>query len=160
LYELAANAAGITRGSATRLLVNDRSDVAAAAGADGVHLTTSSLHADVVRGAFGDEFLIGVSTHSLAEADLARRGGADFVVFGPVFETASKKEYGSAQGLANLARVSSELAPLPVLALGGVTTSNVADCIQASARGVAAIRMFDEPERLGEVVNAIRGRLK
>lgn len=156
LYELAVTAAGITSGSATRLLINDRFDVAAATGADGVHLTTSSLRADVVRRAFGDKFLIGVSTHSLAEANLARRGGADFVVFGPVFETASKKEFGEAQGLDTLARVSSELAPFPVLALGGVTADNAADCVRSGARGVAAIRMFDDPERLGEVVESIR----
>lgn len=158
LYELAAKAAGVTRGSATRLLVNDRADVAAAAGADGVQLTTASMRADTVRGAFGDEFLIGVSTHSLAEASRARRDGADFVVFGPVFATASKRQYGEAQGLTNLARVSAELAPFPVLALGGVTSDNVADCVRAGAHGVAAIRMFDDPGRLGEVVNEIRGR--
>ncbi len=160
LYELAANAAGVTKGSATRLLINDRADVAAAAGADGVHLTTTSIRADVVRSAFGGEFLIGVSTHSLAEAGLARRGGADFVVFGPVFDTAAKKQYGQAQGLNYLARVSAELAPFPVLALGGLTTGNVADCVRAGARGVAAIRMFDDPERLGDVVNAIRARFR
>ena len=159
LYELAARAAGITKGSATRLLVNDRSDVAAAAGADGVHLTTNSLPAEVVRRTFGADFVIGVSTHSLAEASLARRGGADFVVFGPVFETASKKEFGEAQGLGKLARVCADLAPFPVLALGGVTQDNAADCLRAGARGVAAIRMFDGPERLGEMVNALRARL-
>ncbi len=76
------------------------------------------------------------------------------------FETASKKEYGDAQGLTDLARVSSELAPFPVLALGGVTTGNVADCIRAGARGVAAIGMFDDPERLGEIVDAIRAALR
>ena len=96
LCQIATSAAGITKGSATQLLINDRSDIAAAAGADGVHLTSLSLPTAVVRKSFGEEFLIGVSTHSLDEAKLARRGGADFVVFGPVFETASKKEYGEA----------------------------------------------------------------
>src|SRR6185369_14410224 len=86
LYELTSRAAEITRGSKTRLLVNDRSDIARAAGADGVHLTSQSLPADVVRNMFGSEFLIGVSTHSLDESRAARNGGADFVVFGPVFE--------------------------------------------------------------------------
>jgi thiamine-phosphate pyrophosphorylase len=160
LYELVANAAGVTKGTATRLLVNDRADVAAAAGADGVHLTTASLRTDVVRRTFGGEFLLGVSTHSLAEASLARSGGADFVVFGPVFDTAAKKQYGEAPGLDNLARVSAVLAPFPVLALGGLTTGNVADCVRAGARGVAAIGMFDGPERLSEVVDAIRARFQ
>src|SRR5215204_613061 len=73
LFELVARAAEITHGSRTRLLVNDRSDIARAAGADGVHLTTQSLPVDVVRKTCGAEFLIGVSTHSLAEAQAARQ---------------------------------------------------------------------------------------
>jgi thiamine-phosphate pyrophosphorylase len=156
LYQLSVSAAAITRGSATKLLVNDRSDIAFAAGADGVHLTTRSLRADVVRRTFDDEFLIGVSTHLAAEASAAHRGGADFVVFGPVFDTASKREYGEPLGVAKLAQVASELSPFPVLALGGVEISNVTDCITAGAGGIAAIRMFSDPQRLGEVVKNIR----
>ena len=156
LYELATSVAGITKGSATQLLINDRSDIAAAAGADGVHLTTSSLPIAVVRQSFGEEFLIGASTHALDEAKLARRGGADFVVFGPVFETASKRDYGEALGLVNLATVCAELSPFPVLALGGVELPNVRDCIRAGARGVAAIRMLQQPDRLGDIADEIR----
>ena len=159
LYQLATSAAAITSGSATKLLVNDRSDIAFAAGADGVHLTTHSLGADVVRRTCGDGFLIGVSTHSLAEADMARRNGADFVVFGPVFATPSKDEYGEPAGLSNLAQVALELSPFPVLALGGLNIDSVADCIQAGAAGVAAISMFSDSERLGEIVKEIRERL-
>ena len=156
LYQLAKSATGITNGSATQLLINDRADIAAAAGAAGVHLTTSSLPTAVVRKAFGAGFLIGASTHSLAEAHLARRDGADFVVFGPVFETASKREYGEPLGLTNLATVCAELSPFPVLALGGVALRNVAECIRAGARGVAAIRMLQEPERLADIAAEIR----
>ncbi len=68
LYELSSRAAEFTKGTATKLLVNDRADIAAAAGADGVHLTTQSLAPQVVRNTFGSDFLIGVSTHSLAQA--------------------------------------------------------------------------------------------
>jgi len=156
LYQLSLNAAAITRGSATRLLINDRADIAAAAGADGVHLTTASLPADVVRRTFGDEFLIGVSTHSPEEARNARRSSADFVVFGPVFETASKSQYGEPKGLKLLTQVASELAPFPVVALGGLTIANVAACIQAGAQGIAAIRMLNDPLRLDHIVSAIR----
>jgi thiamine-phosphate pyrophosphorylase len=156
LYQLSASAARVTRGSATKLLINDRSDIAAAAGADGVHLTMHSLPTDVVRRAFGDEFLIGVSTHSAREANVARRRGADFLVFGPVFETASKSKYGAPQGLQNLERVCAELFPFPVVALGGLTVNNVAACIQAGAQGIAGIRMFGDPDKLADVVNAIR----
>jgi len=155
LYQLATSAAGITRGSATKLLINDRSDIAAAAGADGVHLTTSSLPTAVVRQSFGDDFLIGVSTHSLEEARLARQGGADFAVFGPVFNTASKKEFGEPPGLTGLASVCSELSPFPILALGGVMIGNVAECIHAGARGVAAIRMLQQSDQLADIVDEI-----
>src|SRR5215831_1861851 len=76
LFELTQRAAEITRGTATRLLVNDRADVAAASGADGVHLTTQSLDASIIRDRFGDDFLIGASTHSRDEARMARDHGA------------------------------------------------------------------------------------
>lgn len=156
LYQLTTSAAAITSGGDTKLLINDRSDIAFAAGADGVHLTTRSLSAAVVRRAFGAEFLIGVSTHSITEANTARRDGADFVVFGPVFETPSKTEYGKAVGIAKLAQVAVGLAPFPVLALGGLEMANVADCIQTGAGGVAAISMFSDPERLVEIAMFIR----
>src|SRR5438094_10542677 len=99
LFELCEQAVGLTAGTSTRLLVNDRADIAAGAGAHGVHLTTRSLEPKIVRRTFGNGFLIGASTHSLAEATNARGGGADFIVFGPVFPTASKAGYGSPLGL-------------------------------------------------------------
>ena len=143
LYELVCRAAEITRGSSTRLLVNDRFDVARAAGADGVHLTSVSLPARVVREACGAEFLIGVSTHAVEEARRARDGGADFVVFGPVFETESKRAYGPPQGLLELERVTSELQGFPVLAIGGVTLDNAESCYAAGASGFAGISWFN-----------------
>jgi thiamine-phosphate pyrophosphorylase len=142
LYELATRAAEITRGSKTRLLVNDRADIARAAGADGVHLTSQSLPAGVVRRTFGSEFLIGVSTHSLDEARAARDGGADFVVFGPVFETESKRGFGAPQGLDKLRQVADELRGFPVLAIGGISLENAGACFDAGASGVAAISLF------------------
>lgn len=156
LFELVARAAEITRGSKTRLLVNDRSDIALAAGADGVHLTTQSLPVEVVRNICGAEFLIGVSTHSLEEARVAQAAGADFVVFGPVFETESKRAYGEPQGLLKLAAVARKLGEFPVVAIGGVTLENVGACFEAGARGVAAIRLLNDAEQLSSIVRAIR----
>jgi thiamine-phosphate pyrophosphorylase len=152
LYDLSARAAAITQGSATKLLINDRADIAVASGADGVHLTTSSLPSSVVRQTFGEDVLIGVSTHSLVEARTAGEGGADFVVFGPVFHTESKSEYGEPTGLVNLAKVCSALSPFPVLALGGLTRDRIMSCIQAGAAGVAGISMFKDPDRLVDLV--------
>lgn len=147
LYELVCRAVEITRGSSTRLLVNDRFDVARAAGADGVHLTSVSLPARVVREACGAELVIGVSTHSVEEARRARDGGADFVVFGPVFETESKRAFGPPQGLEALQRVTRELHEFPVLAIGGVTLDNAESCYAAGASGFAGISWFSKTDR-------------
>ena len=144
LYDLTVRAVEITRGSKTRLLINDRADIALAAGADGVHLTARSLPADVARNICGPEFLIGVSTHSLAEARAAQVGGADFVVFGPVFDTDSKRAFGEPQGLEKLREVTSALGEFPVIAIGGVTRENAEACMTAGASGYAGISMFEE----------------
>ena len=156
LYELVARAVEITRGSDTRLLVNDRSDIARAAGVAGVHLTTQSLRADVVRKIYGPKFLIGVSTHSSEEARVARVRGADFVVFGPIFATESKREFGEPQGLARLEEITSELRGFPVVAIGGITLDNVAACFEAGASGVAAIRLSNDAEQMSSIAEVIR----
>jgi thiamine-phosphate diphosphorylase len=156
LFELVVRAAEIMHGSRTRLLVNDRSDIARAAGADGVHLTTQSLPVAVVRSTCGSEFLIGVSTHSLDEALLARAAGADFVVFGPVFETESKRAFGEPQGVDTLAEVVRELDEFPVVAIGGITLDNVDECFRAGTRGIAAIRLLNDAENLSSIVETIR----
>jgi thiamine-phosphate pyrophosphorylase len=158
LYDLTLKAAEITRGSQTRLLVNDRADVARSARAAGVHLTAGSIEASVIRRTFGDDFLIGVSTHSLEEARAARDARADFAVFGPVFETASKRHYGEPLGLNKLEQVATTLTQFPVLALGGVTLDNAADCFLAGAAGVAAIRLMNDPDQLARVVAEIGAR--
>lgn len=142
LYELTTRATAITRGSSTQLLVNDRFDIAKAAGAHGVHLTTRSLPASVVRQLCGDDFLIGVSTHSLETALDARAEGADFVVFGPVFETESKRAFGAPQGWERLREVTNALHGFPVVAIGGINFENARDCFRAGASGIAAIRLF------------------
>ena len=156
LYELVVRAVSITRGSKTRLLVNGRVDIARAAGADGAHLTAHSLPADAVRKTCGPEFLIGVSTHSRAEAQAARAGGADFVLFGPVFETVSKRAFGPPQGLKKLREVTLALNEFPVLAIGGITLDNIAACVESGASGVAAIRLLNDAEMMGQTVEHIR----
>jgi thiamine-phosphate pyrophosphorylase len=152
LFELVEQSLALTRGSVTHLLVNDRADLAAAAGADGVHLTTKSLDAKTIRRTFGEDFLIGASTHSLAEAEAAKEGGADFVVFGPVFATSSKEKFGPPTGLKKLERVAKDLAPFPVMALGGIDVTNARDCLRAGASGIAGISLFQDFERLDEIV--------
>jgi len=158
LYALASRAAALTRGTRTRVLVNDRADVARAAGCDGVHLTTVSLRASVVRRAFGEGFVVGVSAHSLEEAREARDGGADFATFGPVFDTPSKRAYGPPVGPAALREAARALEGFPLVALGGVSDENVAAVLEAGAAGAAAIRMFADEQRLGRALRLIAGR--
>jgi len=157
LYQLTSSAVAITRNSLTRLLVNDRFDIALGALADGVHLTSGSISPDVVRRSCGPELLIGNSTHSLSEVLLARDRGADFVVFGPVFETGSKRAFGAPQGLVKLREVSSALNGFPVIAIGGVKIENLRECFQSGASGVAAISLFSDAAKLKSVVDEIVG---
>lgn len=151
LEELALKAMAALAGSRTRLLINSRTDVAMACGAHGVHLPTSDLAASDVRAIFAragvSETVIGVSTHSAAEVASAEAHGADFAVFGPVFE---KSGLANREGLEQLRqiyhRAEAAQPPMPVLALGGITLENAKLCVAAGAAGIAAIRLFQENE--------------
>jgi len=137
-----------------RILVNDRADVAACAGV-GAHLTTRSMSPDTVRSAFGQEMLIGASTHNLAEAQTAARAGADFIVFGPVFETESKKQYGPPVGIEALRMVTGNV-KIPVLALGGINVRNFREAIDAGAAGIAGISLFSKASDIDNIVREIK----
>lgn len=139
LFELCCHARRSTAGSATRLLLNRRFDIALAAGLHGVHLPADGLPVAAVRRAAPPGFLIACSCHSPAE--LAAAAGADFCVFGPVFPTPSKLSYGPPLGLEAL-RQACRASPVPVVALGGIAESQVPSCLQAGAAGIAAIRLF------------------
>jgi len=140
--------------SGARILVNDRVDIAASSGA-GVHLTTRSLPVDVVRRDIDRNMLVGVSTHNLDEVRAAETGGVDFVVFGPVFETSSKAEYGPPVGIDKLYKVTSNIT-IPVLALGGINPKNFSDVLDAGAAGIAGISMFTETEDLAGLIALIK----
>jgi len=144
LCELTATAVSITKDSDTKLLVNDRSDIALAAGASGVHLTSASLPASVIRESFPG-LVIGVSTHSLDETVNAVEQGADFVLYGPIFATPGK---GNPVGLDDLRRVCEAVSPFPVIGIGGIDGSNYGSVIQSGARGFAAIRFLNDPANL------------
>lgn len=154
LLALAAAAVERARGTATRVLVNDRLDVALAAQADGIHLPTHGLPTAEVRQRY-PALLVGASTHNLEELRRAEEGGADFAVFGPVFETPSKKEYGAPLGLAALEGAVRQ-AKIPVLALGGVKEENTAKCLAAGAAGLAAISLFQSADDLQRLAARLR----
>ena len=147
LFELAREAADIINGTDTLLLVNDRFDIALAAEADGVHLTSRSISAKEVRRIVSESFLIGLSTHSEREVLDAKNSGADFALFGNVFATPGK---GDPAGLDELARICSTVEPYPVIAVGGIDGSNVENVLDAGASGYAAIRYLNEFVSIGE----------
>ena len=142
---------------ATRLLINSRSDIALACGADGVHLRSEDIFPPEVRRIWikagnSSRPLVSVSCHTVAEVASAASEGADFAVFAPVFE---KKDSPAtkAAGLDQLREACQQ--KVPVLALGGITLENAAACIQAGAAGIAAIRLFQEND-VAEVVRQLR----
>ena len=148
----------------TRIVVNDRLDVALAERAHGVHLGETGLPVAQAKGlvethASGKDFLIGVSCHSLEAAKSAAGDGASYLFFGPVFATPSKAAFGAPQGLGPLAKVCRSVS-IPVLAIGGVTLENAAACFAAGVSGIAAIRLFqDAPDPAG-VIAALRQRTR
>jgi thiamine-phosphate pyrophosphorylase len=142
-----------TRRHGAKLLVNDRADVALAVGADGVQRAGTSLPVSALRSITPPGFLIGASVHSLAEARAAESEGADFLLFGPVYDTPSKREYGPPQGLSVLERIASAVR-LPVFAVGGVTPARVGEITRAGALGVAVIAAILGTTRPADAVKA------
>lgn len=136
LYELAITLRAVTRGRAL-LLVNDRLDVALACGADGVHLPERSLPLTKARSLAGEACLIGRSVHSVDAAREAERDGADYLIAGSVYETASKP--GAAPAGVELVRAVAEAVRVPILAIGGITPERVRDVVAAGADGIAVI---------------------
>jgi thiamine-phosphate pyrophosphorylase len=127
--------------------INDRVDVALAVDADGVQLGNGSMPVDVARKLLGENKRIGASTHSMDEALAAKRAGADFVLFGPVYFTPSKATYGNPQGLERLKEVVEKIS-LPVYAIGGVKADRIAAVKKTGARGIAvisAVMAADDP---------------
>jgi thiamine-phosphate pyrophosphorylase len=174
LESLAKEAVRVVRenagGKRTRLLINSRVDVAIAAEADGVHLRADDIAASEARVVFSKagvhKPVIGVSCHSVSEVRLAESHGADFAVFGPVFE----KSGVPGQGLASLRAACGKMpargveaavpaGQMPVLALGGVNRDNAAACLEACAAGVAAIRLFQEDD-IASIIGALKSRHK
>jgi thiamine-phosphate pyrophosphorylase len=147
LLRLAMALRELTARYGASLLINDRIDVALAAAADGVHLPRDGFPVAAARALLGAGRLIAVSTHRPTEVSAAAADGADFVVFGPVYATASKAAYGPPRGPDDLARACAASA-IPVLAIGGVTTERIAEVRAAGASGIAvvsAIIAADDP---------------
>jgi thiamine-phosphate pyrophosphorylase len=125
-----------------------------------VHLGRESVNVrDVVKwcrsGNAPPEFMIGVSCHSLEEAREAESAGANYIFFGPVFETPSKRAFGEPQGMARLAEICASVG-IGVIAIGGADEVNAQDCMRAGAAGIAAIRMFQEARDVRVLKSAVQ----
>jgi len=156
LLVLARALVAVCRSRGQALLVNDRLDVALAAGADGVHLPAAGVPPAEARRLLGPAALVGVSCHSAAEVARARAGGASFATFSPIYDTPSKRAYGPPVGLEAL-RDAVRLG-LPLVALGGVDAGRVAEVRGAGAAGVAAIRAWLSGGDPAAAVRALLGR--
>jgi len=133
------------------LIVNDRVDVALAIGAAAIQRTSTSLSVKDTRRLVKNSMLIGASVHSLEQSIEAEMEGADWLTFGPVYDTPSKKVYGPPQGLAALERVAQSV-NIPVIAIGGITPERVSEVRAAGAHGVAAISAILSAESPAEAV--------
>lgn len=139
LFQLAVALRRLCHCWGAMLLINDRIDVAIACEADGVHLPANSFAPSEARALLGKGKLVGLSAHRLQDLHPSQLAGADFVVFGPIFDTPSKRPFGPPVGLAALAEAV-QTSPLPLLAIGGVDASNAAELRRLGVHGVAAIR--------------------
>ena len=146
-----------------KLLINSRPDLAVAAVADGVHLTSrgGELRPEQVLSVFRASRAVvavfSVSCHTPAEAEAARRSGADLILFGPVFEkSVGGTRITDGTGTTVLGEACAAAAPVPVLALGGLTAHNLAACLEAGASGIAAIRLFARDATAGKAQPGVR----
>jgi thiamine-phosphate pyrophosphorylase len=164
LLTLATRVLERTEATSSRVVVNDRLDVALAAGAHGVHLKGESIGTAAARALAPAGMLVGRSVHSVEEAEQAAREGADYVICGTVFETRSKASGHRPAGLALLERVVAAV-PIPVLAIGGVTLPRLDEVAATGAAGIAGIGLFHEaaagtdPNSGGTSPSASRHRL-
>ena len=141
LLGLARRLRELTGSYHARLFINERVDVALACGADGVHLGAAGLPPEAAKlcaAMTGKDLMIGVSTHSLSEAEAAQRAGAGFITFGPVFDTPSKRAYGPPLGVSEL-KIAVRAVDIPVFAIGGIKPGNLKDVMAAGAYGAALI---------------------
>jgi thiamine-phosphate pyrophosphorylase len=144
----------------TRIMVNDRLDIALATSADGVHLGEKSLSAKDAKllthqHSSGPALYVGVSCHSIPAVQAAAADGADYALFGPVFATPSKAAFGSPQGIDRLAEACRSV-PIPVIAIGGINMGNAAACLAARASGIAGIRLFQDATDPTATIEALR----
>jgi len=139
-------------------IVNDRLDLALAAGADGAHVGQDDLPAGAARRLLGPGKILGVSTHDRAQAEAACGAGADYIGFGPMFPTGTKDTGYTPRGLVGLREVRAAVG-LPILAIGGITLETAADVIAAGATAPAVISAVADAPDVSAAASAFRARV-
>lgn len=156
LLRVAREVRAVTRGTATRFVVNDRPDIALLAGADGVHVGQGDLPVEAVRRVVGGEMIVGLSTHTIAQAQAAQElEGVDYIGFGPVYPTTTKAVPDPVVGTTLLREVLG-FSRLPVVAIGGIFPETLPDVLAAGARNPCLVRYLMEPTDSAEVERRVR----
>ena len=138
-YEQAVACIAYSRPRGASIIINDRVDIALMTDAGGVHLGQDDMPPDAARGVLGSDKIIGYSTHSVEQAIAAAELDIDYIAIGPVFETRTKVDPDPVVGLDGIAAVRSAIGDLPLVAIGGIDGSNLADVIRAGANSAAII---------------------
>jgi thiamine-phosphate pyrophosphorylase len=158
LCRLAAEIHPMARKFGAVFVINDRADVALAAGADGVHVGPEDLPARECRRLLPRPLVLGVSAGTREEARKAEKEGADYVGVGPVFPTATKPDAGQAIGLEQLAAIAHAVS-IPTIGIGGITLDNVAGVIEAGAAGAAVVSAVVSAEDMAAAARALKRRI-
>src|SRR6185503_74796 len=155
-YEEAKAAVNVAERSGVRLIMNDRVDVALAAGAHGVHLGQDDLPAEAARKLLGATAIVGYSTHNVDQALEAVKLPIDYLAIGPIFPTTSKTDTFPVLGLDGLRAVRQAIGEFPLVAIGGITHANARAAIQAGADSVAVISaLLADPKRITEMTRSL-----
>lgn len=147
----------ITKGKAL-FIINDRSDIAKLVNADGLHIGTDDLPVEAVRKLLGPGPIIGKSCHSLKQAILAQKEGADYISIGPIFTTPTKPNY-PAVGLALLKKVLSRVS-LPVTAIGGIDKNNIGLVREAGVKNIAVVRAICEARNIEKAIDDLKSEMR
>ena len=159
-YRDAEEAVRIARARNVRLIINDRADIALALGADGVHLGQDDLPPLAARELLGRRAVLGLSTHNLEQAAAAARLPVDYLAIGPIFETSSKENADAPVGLEGLRRIRQATAPVPLVAIGGITFETASQVIRAGADSIAVISLLlREPAEIERRVRELMSSL-
>jgi len=144
-------ALAVARRNNVRIVINDRVDIAMAVDADGVHLGQADLPVEAARALLGPQVMIGFSTHNIAQVEFAATLPVDYVAFGPVFDTRTKRDHEPVVGLDRLREVKTLLAEIPLVTIGGVTAENFSSALAKGADSVAVISdLLKEPSKIAE----------